>query len=112
MENPAIKNIQHNLTTTFVRPLYADEIVVAHTIKTGKDEKGKITREGHIHLVFIDMTTQKPIEKIVISPITAKGLVKALDDSVKKLAEEVKKKKVEKSEKLEKREKRDYDYIR
>lgn len=102
MESQTIKNIQHNLTTTSIRPLYADEIVVAHTIKTGRDHKGKAVKEGHVHLVFIDMTTQRPIEKIVISPITGKGLAKALTDSISKLEEELKNKKKEKVEKVKK----------
>jgi len=103
MENQVIKNIQHNLATSFVRPLYADEIVVAHTIKTGKDDNGKIIKEGHLHLVFIDMTTQRPIEKVVISPVTAKGLIKALEDSVEKLDVELKSRKVSKKEPEEKK---------
>ncbi len=106
MDNQAIRNIQQNIAATNVRPLYADEIVVAHTIKAGKNAKGKVMKEGHLHLVFIDMTTQKPVSKIVVSPITAMGLQKALGDSVVKIEKELKSKKFEKSKKV------DTDYIR
>jgi hypothetical protein len=109
MENQTIKNIQHNLANSPVRPLYADEIVVVHTLKTGKDDKGKVMKEGHVHLVFIDMTTQRPIEKIVISPITAKGLANALNETMKKLDVDLKNKKVEKPKKVADS---DYGYIR
>lgn len=106
MESQTLKNIQHNITTSPVRPIYADDIVVAHTIKMGKDPKGKTIKEAHLQLFFMDMTTQKPIEKIIISPITAIGLEKALAESNTRLAEELKKKKIEKPTKVE------IDYIR
>jgi predicted RNA-binding protein with PIN domain len=96
MDNQTLRNIQQNLTAVNVRPVYADEAVVAHTIKSGKDQKGKITKEAHIHLVFIDMTTQKPVDKVVISPITARGLYNALADSLSKVEKELKSKKVDK----------------
>jgi len=107
MENQAIKNIQHNITTTPLRPVYADEIVVAHTIKSSRTkEKKKVDKEAHVHLVFVDMTTQKPVDKVVISYITAKGLYKALGDSLVRLDKELRSNKVEKEEKVE------TDYIR
>jgi len=107
MENQAIKNIQHNITTTPLRPVYADEIVVAHTIKSSRTkEKKKVDKEAHVHLVFVDMTTQKPVDKVVISHITAKGLYKALGDSLVRLDKELRSNKVEKEEKVE------TDYIR
>lgn len=89
MDNQVLKNIQQNLVQSNIKPEYADEIMVAHTVKAGKDEKGKIRKEGHMHLIFLDMTTQKPVSKVVISPITARGLVKALSESVQKLEKEL-----------------------
>jgi hypothetical protein len=94
MENLALKNIQQNIAATSVKPVYADEVVVAHTVKAGMDQAKKISKEGHIHLVFIDMTTQKPVDKVVISPITARGLVKALAESLVKIDKELKSKKL------------------
>ena len=107
MENNTIRNIQQNLATSTARPIYSDEIVVAHTIKSGKDDKGKIMKEGHLQIVFIDMTTQKPVEKVVLSPITAKGLLKALSESLTKMDKEMKKKTVTVAKKSE-----STDYIR
>lgn len=91
-----MKNIQQNIVQSDIKPLYSDEIIVAHTVKAGKDEKNKIKKEGHLHLIFLDMTTQKPISKVVISPITAKGLTKALTESVQKLDKELKTKELPK----------------
>ena len=97
MENQMLRTIQQNITNSFVRPTYADEAVVAHTVKAGKDEKGKIVKEAHLQLVFLDMTTQKPTDKIVISPLTALGLQKALAESLSKINKELKsKRKIEK----------------
>jgi len=106
MENQTLRNIQQNLATTNIRPIYADEVVVAHTIKAGKSANGKVAKEAHLHLVFIDMTTQRPVNKIVLSPITAMGLHKALGDSISRIDKELKGKKVEKGKKA------DTDYIR
>jgi len=106
MENQTLRNIQQNLANTALRPVFADEIVVAHTIKGGKTTKGKPMKEAHLHLVFIDMTTQKPVDKIVLSPITAMGLYNALGESLAKIEKEIKNKKTEKAKKVE------TDYIR
>ena len=107
MDNQMIKNIQHNIASTPLRPVYADEIVVAHTIKTSKGRTSKkVDKVVHIHQVFVDTTTQKPVDKVVISHITAKGLYKALGDSLLRLDKELKSNKVEKAEKTE------TDYIR
>jgi len=106
MDNQSLRNIQQNIANSPVRPLYADEVVVAHTIKAGKKDKGKVVKEGHLYLVFIDMTSHKPVDKIVISPITAMGLYKALGESIVKIEKELKSNKVEKTKKAE------TDYIR
>ena len=106
MDNQTLGNIQQNLATTPIKGLYADEIVVAHTIKAGKNKDGRVMKEGHLHIVFIDMTTQRPIDKVVISPITAMGLYRALGETLVKVEKELKSKKIEKSKKVE------TDYIR
>lgn len=107
MESQILRNIQQNIANSPVRPYYADEVVVAHTMKAGKDSKGKVLKDAHIQLVFIDMTTQKPVDKIFISPITAMGLHKALGEAIVKIEKELKSKKLEKAKKTEKT-----DYIR
>jgi hypothetical protein len=107
MESQTLRTIQQNIAASSVRPLFADGIVVAHTIKSTK-EKGnkKPEKEAHVHLVFLDMTSQKPMDKVVISRITARELHRALGDSLDKLEKELKSNKVEKAEKVE------TDYIR
>ncbi len=102
-----IRNIQQNISSASLRPVYADEIVIAHTIKSNKEkDKKKVDKEAHLHLVFVDMVTQRPVDKVVISHITAKGLYTALGDTLSKLDKELKNNKVEKAEKIE------TDYIR
>jgi hypothetical protein len=106
MDNQTLRNIQQNIASSPLKPVYADEVVVAHTIKAGKTKDGKINKEGTMQLVFVDMTTQKPVDKIVITPITAMGLYNALGESISKMETELKSKKVQKSKKVE------TDYIR
>ncbi len=107
MDNQTLRNIKQNLAITPIKPIYADEVVVAHTVKAKKDDKGRIAKEGHLHLVFLDMTTQKPIEKIIISPITALGLYKALGESIEKIEKELKSRKMAREKTSE-----STDYIR
>jgi hypothetical protein len=106
MDQQTLRNIQQNLANSPVRPIYADEVVVAHTIKAGKDKADKVTKEASLQLVFVDMTTQKPVDKVVITPITAMGLYKALGESIVKIEKEMKSKSMQRAKKVE------TDYIR
>lgn len=107
MENQMLRNIHQNIANSPIRPFFADEVVVAHTIRAGKNSAGKVMKEAHLQLVFIDMTSQKPVDKIAITPITAMGLYKALGESLVKIEKELKSKKVEATKK-----KVETDYIR
>jgi len=106
MDQNIMKHVQQNILQTNIRPLFADEALVAHTIKTGKDDKGKLTKEGHIFLIFVDATNHKPVDKIALSPLTARALYGALGDALDKLDIELKSKAAPKKAKVE------TDYIR
>ena len=41
-----------------VKPLYADEVSVSCPIKQEKDEKGTVSKEGNVSLIFIDALGQ------------------------------------------------------
>jgi len=85
------KQIQIGVHPT-VKPLFADRLMVGTLLQSAKkrDETGKIRKEGHIRIGFIDGMKNQIITEVVLSLMTAKGLMKNLDDTIKKLDEELK----------------------
>lgn len=76
-----------------VKPLFADDVVVAHTIKQHKDSKGKISKEGYVSLVFVDAMSQRAISRVTLSKTTARVLADVLKRDVENLEKELKSKK-------------------
>jgi len=83
---------QVNVDVSHVSPLFADEVVVASKIKAFKDDKNRVEKEGSIELVFLDQLSNPPraISRVVISRVTAKGLLKVLSENVQKLEKDLK----------------------
>ena len=77
---------QVNVDVSKALPLFADEILVASKIKAFKDGK-KVEKEGIIEMIFLDQLSNPPkaISRIVVSRATARGLLKVLDENVKKM---------------------------
>ena len=65
-----------------VKPLFADEVAVACTIKQEKDEKGNLKKEGFVSLIFLDMVTRSTVARVTLSKTTAKALSKLLKNNV------------------------------
>lgn len=100
MEIPEwLKKVQENIAKSDVKQLFADEALVMGTIKAGKTADGKIKKEGSVRIVFVDMTSMQPISKIVVSLSTAKGLVNALSEQLKKMEKDLESKEIIKPEK-------------
>ena len=85
------KQVQIQVDPT-IKPLFADKVMVATLLQSSKekDENGKIRKEGHVRIGFIDGMTNRVITDVVIGLMTAKDLTKILDDNIKKLDEELK----------------------
>lgn len=95
MEMPEwLKKVQENIAKSDIKQVYADEALVMGAVKARKGDDGKIKKEGNIRIAFIDMTTSQPVAKIVLSISTAKGLVNALAEQLKKLEEDLESKEV------------------
>ncbi|MBI4441685.1 hypothetical protein HY639_05945 [Candidatus Woesearchaeota archaeon] len=84
------QKIHANLTTSDLKPVFADDVLVGQTIKQNKLPDGKMEKEGVITFFFLDMMTQKPIAKVVISRLTAQNLHNLLGDTLQKMIEELK----------------------
>lgn len=92
MEEKKMK-IELKATST---PLFADEVIVGTIIKAAKTKEGEIKKDGYIRFGFIDMAKGQIFAEVILSPITAKALLKILDDNLKKLDEELKSKELPK----------------
>lgn len=79
------------------KPLFADEVVVAHTVKQEKDKKGKISKEGYVTLLFVDALSNRAMSRITMSKTTAKTLAQILHRDVENLEKELKSKKAMKA---------------
>jgi len=80
-------------TPSTVKPLFADEVMLGIMVKSTKGKDG-VRKEGMVRLGFIDMVRGQAVAEIVITPITAEGLSKLLNDKLKELDKELKSKKM------------------
>jgi hypothetical protein len=78
-----------NLNFTDTKPIFADEVAIMFKIKATKTDKGEVEKEGHVELVFIDMTKQQAIGEFIISKTTAKSLAKILPENLEKLEKQL-----------------------
>ena len=74
-----------NLTQSKIKPIFADEVAIALRIKAYKNEKGKVEKEAHFSLIFIDMMKQQPIGEFVINRTTAKAFAQILMQNIVEL---------------------------
>jgi len=72
------------------KPIFADEIALALRMNATKDgSKGKIEKEGHIELIFLDGMKHQAIGEYIISKNTAKALVKILSENIAALEKQL-----------------------
>lgn len=71
-------------------PVFADDVLVSSSIKYDKNEKGPIAKDGYISIFPIDRSANRPIMRLVLTRMTAKSLMKILEQQLKKLESEIK----------------------
>jgi hypothetical protein len=86
-----MKKLQENLSKSDIKPLFADEVIVITPVRAIKEKK-TVKKEGHVVFVFMDMLSQQPIAKIVLSKTTAQSFNKILGNVLVKLEKDLKSK--------------------
>src|SRR3989344_5905469 len=109
MEEKKKVNIQLNNMPLQIAPTFADEVMVGTVVKAAK-EGNDVRKEGNVRLNFIDMFRRQSVADIVISHITARNLVKILQDNVTNLETELKSKELPK-QKIEEKSTESLSYI-
>jgi len=85
----ANEQLNINLAKSKLKPLFADEIALLVKIKAKKKDNGEVEKEGHISIIFIDITKQQPIGEFVISRTTAKDFIINLNQTIINLDKEL-----------------------
>jgi len=99
MDPQVMEKMRENLQASDLAPIFADEVVILRNLKTHKDEKGKLEKEGHVALVFVDMMNQRPIGKFILSLSTASQLQRILAHEVGEIKKDLKRKTMPKEKK-------------
>jgi hypothetical protein len=81
--------LNENIAKSELKPIFSDGTAIAVKIKSAKNEKGAIEKEGQIEIIFLDMMTQMPLGEFVIGRITAKELINGLANTLTGLEKEL-----------------------
>lgn len=100
MENQP-QQINIDLSKSSSKPIFADEIAIAARLKAfQKDKKSPIEKEGHVALIFLDMTKQQAVGEFIISRFTARGLIASLSQTLEQLEKELASKEMPKQQQM------------
>jgi len=88
-----------NLGST--RPVFAHDVMISTIYKTSKTKMGKIKKEAHTELLFIDLISKQAVARVVLPSTVLKVLPQLLTDNFKKIKKELKNKEMPKKQKVE-----------
>ena len=110
-EQKEVRQVQIDVSR--IRPLFADEVLVASKIKAFKQGEKKIAKEGNVELIFVDQLSQPPraISRVVVTMHTAESLLKILGDNLNKMEKDLKDKSVPKQVQMEVKKEREKNYL-
>jgi hypothetical protein len=93
MEPEQLKTVQANILASDIKPLFADEVLIVAAVKSMDKKERGFVKEGYVGLFFIDMTTMKPVARVVLTPSTAEDFANVLSKNVERLLKDLKSKK-------------------
>lgn len=98
--NPQVmEKLKQNIQVSELNPLFADEVLIMRNIKVRKLPKGKLEKEGHMALLFVDMMNVRPVGKFILSLSTATQLHAILGKEIEGIKKDLKSKTIPKTAK-------------
>ena len=77
-------------------PLFAHDVAFSNITKTIKTEEGKIKKESHTEIIFIDAVRQSAITRIILPQSVMEQLPKLIEENLKKVKKELRDKEMPK----------------
>lgn len=69
--------------------LFADSVATALRLKAAKGEKGEVSKEGLVEIVFVDSVRQKAVTSVIVTRLTVKDLIAALSQTLSNFDKEM-----------------------
>ncbi len=84
-----------------VRPMFAHDVAISTVYKTNKTKNGKIKKEAHTELLFVDMISKQAVARIVLPFTVLEVLPQLITDNIKRIKKELKNKEIPEKQKVE-----------
>ena len=86
-ETGGVLAMEINLGNTV--PLFAHDVAFSNITKTVKNDDGKVKKESHTEMIFIDAVRQAAIARIVLPQTVLEQLPKIIEDNNKKVKKDL-----------------------
>jgi hypothetical protein len=73
-----------------IPPIFAHDVAMSTVTKTKKTKKGKVKKEAHTELVFIDAVRKAAIARIMLPTSVLEEVPKMIEDNLKKIKKDLK----------------------
>lgn len=73
-----------------IPPIFAHDVAMSTVTKTKKTKKGKVKKESHTELVFIDAVRKAAIARIMVPMSVLEEIPKMIEDNLKKIKKDLK----------------------
>lgn len=83
------------------RPIFAHDVIISTIYKTNKTKRGKIKKEAHAELLFVDIISKQAVARIALPFTVLEALPQLFTDNIKKIKKELKSKEMPKKPKVE-----------
>ena len=83
------------------KPIFAHDIVISTVYKTNKTKRGKIKKEAHPELLFVDIISKQAVARIALPFTVLEVLPQLFSDNIKKIKKELKSEEMPKKQKIE-----------
>jgi len=85
----ANEQLNMNIAASTLKPIFADGTALVMRIKSFRNDKGEIEKDGQVEIIFLDMLKQQPVGEYVISRNTARELIDGLVQNLTNLEKEL-----------------------